>query len=166
MSKSIQILLLALVLASVLILVLAQIGLFSGSPPVDLGIINNRLKVPTKNENSVSSQAIYFNQSEANVDYAKIEPFTYKGEGKVALTKLKEVVSTNFKEAKLITDGENYLYYEFKTSLMKFTDDVEFLLIQNGNRIDFRSASRLGRKDFGKNRQRMEAIRKKFVVHE
>lgn len=66
------------------ILLLAQFGFFSGSPG-DLGIINSRLKAPSKNENSVSSQANYFVKTESNVDYAKIQPFNYKGNGKNAL---------------------------------------------------------------------------------
>lgn len=158
-----KIILLALFAVLVLIILLAQLGIFSGSAPADLGVSSNRLQAPTKSENSVSSQAYYFNKTEANVNYAQIEALNYKGNGKTALANLKEVISSNFKEAKLIAENENYLRYEFKSGLMKFTDDVEFLLNENENYIHFRSASRLGRKDFGKNRERIEEIRKKFI---
>ena len=145
------------------ILLIAHLGLFSGPAPTDLGVEKNRLKPPSETQNSVSSQAEFFLNSNADASYAKIDPFNYRGSGKAAFAALKEVISANFKEAKLITEKENYLHYEFKTDLIKFTDDVEFLLNENENYIHFRSASRLGRKDFGKNRERMEEIRKKFV---
>ncbi len=123
----------------------------------------NRLKAPSENENSVSSQAYYFNKTQANVNYAEIEPLNYRGAGKSALVNLKKLLNTDFKEAKLIAESENYLRYEFRTGLMKFTDDVEFLLNKNKNYIHFRSASRIGQKDFGRNRARMEEIREEFL---
>lgn len=146
----------------VLIIMLAQFGLFSARPPQDLGFNNNRLKAPSANENSVSSQADLFSNTAANIKYAKIEPLNYRGSGKVAFAALKQQISNSFKEARLIEENENYLRYEFKTGIMKFTDDVEFLLNQNENYIHFRSASRLGKNDFGTNRERIEEIRKKF----
>lgn len=162
MKKPTKIILLVLIAAPAVVILLAQFGLFSGRPPADLGVVNNRLKAPSKNENSVSSQAEFFYKTESNVDYAKIQPFNYKGNGKTAFANLKEVISTNFKEAKLIEEKENYLRYEFKSALMKLTDDVEFLLNENENYIHFGSASRVGQKDFGRNRRRMEEIRQKF----
>jgi len=46
----------------------------------------------------------------------------------------------------------------FSTHWLKFVDDVEFYLAPGSQKIDVRSASRLGREDFGVNRARMEAI--------
>lgn len=123
----------------------------------------NRLKAPSENENSVSSQAYYFNKTQANVDYAQVEPLNYRGTGKAAIVNLKKMLGADFKEAILIEESENYLRYEFKTRLMKFTDDVEFLLNESENYIHFRSASRIGQNDFGRNRECMEEIRKKFL---
>lgn len=163
MKKKLKIGFLILIAILTIIFLIAQLGLFSGRAPTDLGVEKNRLRPPSKTQNSVSSQAEFFYKSDADTTYAKIEPFNYKGSGKAALTTLKEVISTNFNEAKFITENETYLRYEFKSGLMKFTDDVEFLLNENENYIHFRSASRLGQKDFGKNRERMEEIRKKFI---
>lgn len=42
---------------------------------------------------------------------------------------------------------------------MGFVDDVEFLLDAGARVIHVRSASRLGRRDFGVNRARIEALR-------
>ena len=49
----------------------------------------------------------------------------------------------------------NYLYAEFRSKLLGFVDDVEFFF--DGGAIQVRSASRLGRRDFGVNRNRDRA---------
>lgn len=162
MKKILKYSLSGIVILSVLCIALGQFGIFTGSAPENLRTEQSRLVPPSAAENSVSSQADFFNNTSANTKYAKIEPLNYRGTGKAALTKLKELISSSYNEASLIKEAENYLRYEFKTGLMKFTDDVEFLLNENENYIHFRSASRLGKKDFGKNRARMEEIRKKF----
>lgn len=141
----------------------ARTGLFSGTAPADMGVLNNRLKAPSKTENSVSSQAELFSETDANVAYAKISPLKFQGDGPPALARLKKLIENDFKEATLITESDGYLRYEFKTKLLRFTDDVEFFLPEGEGHIHFRSASRLGRKDLGKNRARMEAIREKFA---
>jgi uncharacterized protein (DUF1499 family) len=45
---------------------------------------------------------------------------------------------------------------------MLFVDDAEFLLDRTRSVIQVRSASRLGYSDLGKNRSRMEDIRRQF----
>ncbi|MEM7054964.1 MAG: DUF1499 domain-containing protein [Pseudomonadota bacterium] len=50
-----------------------------------------------------------------------------------------------------------YLSAEFKSSVFKFTDDVEFRLAEDA--VHVRSASRVGYSDMGVNRARVEAIR-------
>ena len=47
---------------------------------------------------------------------------------------------------------------------MRFVDDVEFRHDSAGQVIHVRSASRLGRRDFGVNRERIEAIRDRFTT--
>ena len=51
----------------------------------------------------------------------------------------------------------NYLYAEFRSKLLGYVDDVEFF--HDGAVIQVRSASRLGRRDFGVNRKRVEDLR-------
>jgi len=46
---------------------------------------------------------------------------------------------------------------------MGFVDDVEFLLDEKAGVIHVRSASRLGRSDFGVNRDRVETIRRQIA---
>lgn len=63
------------------------------------------------------------------------------------------------KSAKTVTQSEHYLHIEFSSSLLGFVDDVEFLAAAEDQVIHVRSASRLGVRDFGVNRKRIEAIR-------
>ena len=46
-----------------------------------------------------------------------------------------------------------------KTRVMKFVDDAEFWFDPASGVVHVRSASRVGRKDFGVNRARIEAVR-------
>lgn len=62
---------------------------------------------------------------------------------------------------KVIREGSDYLYAEFRTPLMRYVDDVEFLKM--GSLLHVRSASRLGRRDFGVNRRRVEEIRRRLL---
>ena len=65
----------------------------------------------------------------------------------------------------LITHEPGYLYVQSSTQLLKFTDDVEFWLDRSAGVIQVRSSSRLGRKDFNVNRNRVEAIRAQFATN-
>jgi uncharacterized protein (DUF1499 family) len=58
----------------------------------------------------------------------------------------------------VIREEADYLYAEFRTRLLRYVDDVEFLKV--GRELHVRSASRLGRRDFGVNRRRVEEIRR------
>jgi uncharacterized protein (DUF1499 family) len=62
-------------------------------------------------------------------------------------------------EATIVVDQPEYIYAEFHSRIWHFVDDVEFLLDEPAGVIEVRSASRLGRKDFGVNRARIESIR-------
>jgi uncharacterized protein (DUF1499 family) len=59
----------------------------------------------------------------------------------------------------LIESRPDYLYVQFMTRWLKFVDDTEFWLSPTEGVIHVRSASRIGRKDFGVNRARIDAIR-------
>jgi len=61
--------------------------------------------------------------------------------------------------ARVVTKQSDYLYVQFSTRLMRFVDDAEFWFDPASGLVQVRSASRLGRKDFGVNRARIEAIR-------
>jgi uncharacterized protein (DUF1499 family) len=62
----------------------------------------------------------------------------------------------------LVTREPGYLYAQCSTPRLKFTDDLEFALDAAASVIHLRSASRLGAKDFGVNRSRMQDVRVRF----
>jgi len=55
-----------------------------------------------------------------------------------------------------------YLHAVYVTPTMRFRDDLELLLRDDGT-IDVRSVSRVGYRDFGVNRERVEALRKRYL---
>ncbi len=71
---------------------------------------------------------------------------------------LQEVLAAE-KRTTVITVGERYLHAEVRSAVFRFVDDIEFHLRPAEGLIAVRSASRLGRSDFGVNRDRVEAIR-------
>jgi uncharacterized protein (DUF1499 family) len=140
------------------ILIAGQFNLLSGQRPVDLGPRDGKLKPPRAEAwNTVSSQAALH----PHTDYHAIAPLSYQGDGKAAFARLTSIVREK-KNANVVTAEPGYLYAEFQTKWLKFVDDVEFLLDEQAGVIHMRSASRLGRKDFGVNRMRLESIRRKF----
>jgi uncharacterized protein (DUF1499 family) len=139
-------------------LVAGQMNMLSGRRPQDLGARDGLLKPPVAASwNSVSSQAA----RHPHTEYHEIAPLHYQGDGNAAFSRLAAIVKV-MPGATVITSEPGYLYAEFQTPLLKFVDDVEFLLDQPAGAIQMRSASRLGRKDFGANRKRLEAVRQRF----
>ena len=64
--------------------------------------------------------------------------------------------------SKIVSEQDNYLHIEFTSRIMRFVDDVEFYFNDTKKIIQVRSASRVGRSDFGVNRKRVEMIRSEF----
>jgi uncharacterized protein (DUF1499 family) len=144
-------------LAVVAVLIAARLGAFSGSAPNNLGVRDGKLKPPSKTENSVSSQADRWPDAPLK-DYARIAPIALQGDGKSTIAKIAQVVEA-LPGAVVVERRDDYLYARFTTALLRFTDDVEFWFDPAANAVQVRSASRVGRKDFGVNRSRIENIR-------
>ena len=145
------------------VLLAAQFGWLSGKQPTNIGVNNERLKPPSKTRNSVSSQA-HLHTDHAQMPYASIEPLPFKNNNAAAsmqalLTVLKSMPGVTIVDAK-----PGYIYAQSQTRVLKFVDDVEFWVNPAKNVIDVRSASRLGREDFGVNRKRIEAIRALYLA--
>jgi uncharacterized protein (DUF1499 family) len=145
-----------------LTLLAAQLGAFSGHAPGHMGHRDGRLKPPSKTPNSVSSQADMWVQHPMQ-DYARIAPLALKGDGPATIAQIKRIVET-MRGAKVVESRPDYLYVQFSTRLMKFVDDAEFWFDPASGLVQVRSASRLGRKDFGVNRSRIEAIRQALAA--
>lgn len=150
--------LLIIVVSLALLLVIAgQLGWLQGTPPADLGVRDGRLKPPSNTENSVSSQtALYPDHPQRQ--YADIAPLAVQGDGPATLARIKVIVE-GMAGARVVQSAPDYLYAQFTTRLLKFVDDVEFWFDPVHNVIQVRSASRVGRRDLGVNRERIEAVR-------
>jgi uncharacterized protein (DUF1499 family) len=161
--KILRWLLLVLLVAALLLLVAGQAGLLKGSMPGDLGVTDGKLKPPSRTPNSVSSQAGL--HSGAGAEYARIAPIRFdpgKTDAAAALTAIGAIV-LKMPGARIVQSGPDYLYVQFQTRWLKFVDDAEFAVIGTEPVIHVRSASRIGRKDFGVNRARIESIRAAFA---
>lgn len=151
-----------LAVALVLVLVVAGLALhvatatgdtvFSWKRPDYLGVKDGRLARPKSTPNCVSSQA---DPSDAE---HYIAPVAFKGDAAGAISAVRKAVD-GMRDATVIRQDGGYLYAEFRTRLMRFVDDVEFFYDDKAGVIHVRSASRLGRRDFGVNRARVEALR-------
>ena len=123
---------------------------FTGKRPKDLGVRDGKFTAaPTWKPNWVSSQV------DAG-DSHYIAPIKAGGD---AMARLSRIVGA-LARAKIVEQKGDYLYAEFSTPLMGYTDDVEFYA--DGKALQARSSSRLGVRDFNANRKRIEAIRAQF----
>lgn len=90
-----------------------------------------------------------------------VEPLQYTGSLSRARQRLIEILEDT-PRVRLITVETDYIHAEFRSSLFKFVDDVEFYFPPGETIIHVRSASRTGYYDFGVNRRRVERLRSKF----
>lgn len=147
---------------AVLALVGGQIGLFRGTPPGDLGVRAGKLKPPSETPNSVSSQALLW-AGHAQREQAHIAPLAVRGDGYATMARLQELLQAQ-PGVSIIDSRSDYLYVRCETRFMKFVDDVEFWFDAGSGVIQMRSASRVGRHDFGVNRRRIEDLRVKLAA--
>jgi uncharacterized protein (DUF1499 family) len=132
-------------------------GLFSGKRPGNLGAVRGRLAPPKSTPNCVSSQADLGDRTHY------VEPLRFAGEPAHAWAVLDGVVR-GMERVNVVHADAAYLYAEFTSWLVGYVDDVEFLLDPSGRVIHVRSASRLGIRDFGVNRARVEAVRERLAA--
>ena len=123
--------------------------MFSWKRPANLGVKDGRLAPCKRTPNCVSSQA-----DPADRDH-HIAPIAFRG----SMQELRRAVES-MERASVISAERNYLYAEFRTKLMRYVDDLELYYDEKQGLVQVRSASRLGRRDFGVNRNRIEALRR------
>lgn len=123
----------------------------SGTAPDNLGIREGRLTACPDSPNCVNSQA--------SDERHAIEPLPLKGSAEETQARLKALLSEE-PRVTLVEEAPGYLRAEFSSKLMRFVDDVEFMI--GGAAVDVRSASRLGYADFDVNRERIEHLRQRI----
>ena len=125
----------------------------SGRVPSNIGVVDGKLAACPDSPNCVSTQATDSEQKMIPIALAATDETDQS-----AIEEIKSVIAKHFSRAKLVSEKEDYLHYEFTSLIFRFVDDVEFLVDTDKQQIDFRSAARVGHSDLGKNRKRMERI--------
>ncbi len=148
---------LAVAIVALALIIAGQLGLLRGKAPQDLGFKEGKLKRISRTPNSVSSQADLW-PDDRQKDYSAIAPFKATGDGSAEMKKIADALGA-MPRTKIVSQTPIYIYAQSTTALLKFTDDLEFALDAAAGVIHVRSASRLGQKDFGVNRARIEALR-------
>jgi uncharacterized protein (DUF1499 family) len=119
--------------------------MFDWRRPTNLGAKDGRLAPCRRTPNCVCSQA---DPSDREHYIAPL---------KASIEQVRKAVEA-LPRTRIVVARPNYLYAEFRSRLLGFVDDVEFFF--DGTAVQVRSASRLGRRDFGVNRARIEELRR------
>ena len=125
--------------------------MFGPAPPI--GVVDGRLRPCPSSPNCICSQ-------DSDAEHT-IAPLRFAGNAQAAWQRLRQVIDGQ-PRIRVISADDRYLHVEFTTALLRFVDDVEFLLDSANGAVHIRSASRIGHSDLGTNRKRMEGIRKLF----
>ena len=137
--------------AALFVFLLSTIALGGcATPMAEVGLTNGTLRPCPETPNCVLSLS--------TDEVHGIAPLTYEGDAAEGMRLLKAAMD-RLPRTRIVTEEGRYLHVEFTTRIMRFVDDVEFLVAENGGRIDVRSASRVGYGDLGANRKRVEEIR-------
>lgn len=130
--------------------------MFAGKRPDNLGLKDGSLASCGRRINCVSSQA------DAGDAQRYVAPIPFKGGAAEAIAAARRAVES-MARARVVRAEGNYLHAEFRSKLMGFVDDVEIMFDAKAGVLHARSASRLGRRDFNVNRERVEALRARLV---
>src|SRR6266567_2740777 len=105
---------------------------------------NPRLAPCPRTPNCVSTQAPAGPQH--------MDPIPFAGPLAAARARMLKILR-DYPRTRIVAEESGYLKAECRSAIFRFVDDVEIVFDEGTQRIDFRSASRLGRKDFGVNRK-------------
>ena len=155
-------LLIAVVALALAALLVGQLGLLQGRAPSNPGVRDGRLKPPSPTPNSVSSQAGLYPDHPMR-SYAQIDPLPASDDAAASMARLRSAIEA-MPGARIVKSEPGYLYVQFTTRWMKYVDDAEFWFDPATQAIQLRSASRVGGKDFGVNRKRIEDIRARLAA--
>ena len=138
----------------IIVFILTRLGVFSGKRPANIGVRAGKLAPCPESHNCVSTQA-------EDAEHA-INPIAFSEPLEQVQDRMMTILNT-IPRTKVIVNEPGYIYAEFKTAIMMYTDDVEFWFDEDAGLIHFRSASRLGYSDMGLNKRRMESIRHQYM---
>jgi uncharacterized protein (DUF1499 family) len=141
------------IIGALVVLIVGFGAVKNNKTPNELGVNNGKLAAISSKPNNVSSQT--------DVEEKYVEPLKFLGDLNASKEKIIKIIE-NYEGAEIIKNDPDYVYAVFTTSKMKFKDDVELYFDKNAEVIHYRSASRVGKKDFGVNRDRYNAISQEY----
>jgi uncharacterized protein (DUF1499 family) len=127
---------------------------FAGSRPANLGIHGGRLAACPLSPNCVSSDA----GDAAHV----IRAFELAAPPAEAWRVVRSLIA-DLPRTQIITATSDYIHAECSSVVFGFVDDLELHLRSSQGIIAVRSAARLGYRDFGVNRRRVEKLRSQLA---
>lgn len=131
------------------------LGWTAGTRPAALGFKGGTFPAGDWKPNWVSSTV-------AKDDAHYVAPLTFTGDPVVAWARLQAVAAIQ-PGAGVATKAPGYLHVEYRSALLGFVDDAQFAMDAGRSVIHVKSGARLGIRDFGVNRQRVEAVRAAFT---
>jgi len=122
-----------------------------GSP---LGLDNNQLHHCPDTPNCINSE---FAEDSAHF----IEALPYENE---SIDKLINIINDSIINSggEIASKQENYISATFSSKIFRYVDDFEVRIDKENKLIHFRSASRVGKSDFGANKKRILLIKDKI----
>lgn len=149
--KIIFVLVVSLVLFILLYFIYLSIKSQSGTAP---GLINQKLGPCPDTPNCINSE---FKNDTAHF----IDALPYQGKSIVEANLLiKDAVQKT--GGQITIDDNDYIAATYSSKLFRYIDDVEIRVDNEHKIIHFRSASRVGRSDFGVNKKRIDLIKNKL----
>lgn len=95
--------------------------------------------------------------TQASAASHRLPPLKFSCSGAEAIERARSIIAQQ-PGCRIVQQQTHYLHATFTSRILRFVDDVEFLVDESENLLHFRSASRLGFTDFGANRSRMQNI--------
>ena len=93
----------------------------------------------------------------------KMDPIPYRGTPAEARERLLALLRA-WPRTRIVREEPGAVAVECRSRIFRFVDDVDFRFDDEARLIHFRSASRLGKSDFGVNRRRMEEMRRRYLA--
>ena len=143
-----------LTIAAVILIATMPLLSCAGKRPTDLGVAAGTFTACPSSPNCVSS--------DASDGAHRIAPLQLAVAPATAWPAIREFVATGMPRTAIVTEQEGYLHAECRSAMLGFVDDLELHLRPAGI-IAVRSASRIGRSDFGVNRSRVEDLRAALI---
>lgn len=103
--------------------------------------------------------------TQATRGWQRMQPLQIHCQSSDAMEKIVDLLST-MPRVRIVEQRIGYLQATFTSRLLRFIDDVEFLIDDSSQTLHFRSASRIGYSDLGANRARMHSIVKRLLESE